>query len=109
MVQLSSSALGLGKGPREGAGVPSSWGHPHPWSFPVLLGGITSDCCFTYTSRQIPRSLVTDYFVTSSMCAQPAVVFITKKERKICTNPKDAWVQEYVNDLKYRVSGDRQW
>uniref|UniRef100_A0A8C5EXD4 C-C motif chemokine n=1 Tax=Gopherus evgoodei TaxID=1825980 RepID=A0A8C5EXD4_9SAUR len=70
---------------------------------------ITSDCCFTYTSRQIPRSLVTDYFVTSSMCAQPAVVFITKKERKICTNPKDAWVQEYVNDLKYRVSGDRQW
>uniref|UniRef100_A0A452HL24 C-C motif chemokine n=1 Tax=Gopherus agassizii TaxID=38772 RepID=A0A452HL24_9SAUR len=74
-----------------------------------MSSGITSDCCFTYTSRQIPRSLVTDYFVTSGMCAQPAVVFITKKERKICTNPKDPWVQEYVNDLKYRVSGDRQW
>ncbi|XP_039364117.1 C-C motif chemokine 3-like [Mauremys reevesii] len=71
--------------------------------------GIMSDCCFTYTSQQIPRGLVTDYFVTSSMCAQPAVVFITKKDRKICTNPKDAWVQKYVNDMKQRVSGDRQW
>ncbi|XP_044849291.1 C-C motif chemokine 3-like [Mauremys mutica] len=66
----------------------------------AMSWGIMSDCCVTYTSRQIPRGLVTDYFVTSSMCAQPAVVFITKKDRKICTNPKDAWVQEYVNDLK---------
>uniref|UniRef100_A0A8C0GE23 C-C motif chemokine n=1 Tax=Chelonoidis abingdonii TaxID=106734 RepID=A0A8C0GE23_CHEAB len=76
------------------------------WFLPSLsvISGITSDCCFTYTSRQIPRGLVTDYFVTSSMCAQPAVVFIMKKERKICANPKDAWVQEYVNDLKYRVT-----
>ncbi|TFJ99262.1 S100-A2-like protein [Platysternon megacephalum] len=66
----------------------------------AMSSGITSDCCFNYTSRLIPRGFVVDYFVTNSMCSQPAVVFITKKDRKICANPEDAWVQQYVNDLK---------
>uniref|UniRef100_A0A8C3XLN7 C-C motif chemokine n=1 Tax=Chelydra serpentina TaxID=8475 RepID=A0A8C3XLN7_CHESE len=58
-----------------------------------------STCCFSYTSRQIPRSVVVEYFVTSSVCSQPAVVFITRKGREICTNPKDAW----------NISGDGEW
>ncbi|XP_023969594.1 C-C motif chemokine 3-like [Chrysemys picta bellii] len=74
----------------------------------AMSWGMMSDSCFSYTSRQIPRRIVTAYFVTSRMCSQPAVVFITKKDHKICTNPKDAWVQQYVNDLKQSVSGDRQ-
>ncbi|XP_065274514.1 C-C motif chemokine 3-like 1 [Emys orbicularis] len=57
-------------------------------------------CCFTYTSRQIPRRFVVDYFVTSSPCSLPAVIFITTKGRQVCTNPKDAWVQQYMKDLK---------
>ncbi|XP_065429228.1 C-C motif chemokine 3-like [Chrysemys picta bellii] len=61
---------------------------------------ILPTCCFSYISRQIPRRFVVDYFVTSSLCSQPAVVLITKRGRQICTNPEDAWVQQYVNDLK---------
>ncbi|XP_067393875.1 C-C motif chemokine 4-like [Emydura macquarii macquarii] len=56
-------------------------------------------CCFAYTSRQIPRIFVVDYYVTSSKCSQPGIVFITKKGREICVNPTDTWVKEYVNHL----------
>uniref|UniRef100_A0A8C3H9A9 C-C motif chemokine n=1 Tax=Chrysemys picta bellii TaxID=8478 RepID=A0A8C3H9A9_CHRPI len=72
------------------------------WFLPSLSVSwrILPTCCFSYISRQIPRRFVVDYFVTSSLCSQPAVVLITKRGRQICTNPEDAWVQQYVNDLK---------
>ncbi|XP_067393775.1 C-C motif chemokine 4 homolog [Emydura macquarii macquarii] len=57
-------------------------------------------CCFTYASRQIPLSFVADYYDTNSMCSRPAVVFITKKGREVCANPKDSWVQEYMANLE---------
>uniref|UniRef100_A0A8C8S6T8 C-C motif chemokine n=1 Tax=Pelusios castaneus TaxID=367368 RepID=A0A8C8S6T8_9SAUR len=57
-------------------------------------------CCFTYTSRKIPLHLLVDYYDTNSMCSQPAIVFVTKKGRELCANPKDEWVQEYVNHLE---------
>ncbi|XP_038231870.1 C-C motif chemokine 14-like [Dermochelys coriacea] len=75
----------------------------------TLSPHMTISCCFSYRFRKIPRNAVAEYFVTSSMCSQPAVVFITKKGHGICTNPKDAWVQQYVNDLKRSVSRDTQW
>uniref|UniRef100_A0A8C3FJI4 Chemokine interleukin-8-like domain-containing protein n=1 Tax=Chrysemys picta bellii TaxID=8478 RepID=A0A8C3FJI4_CHRPI len=43
-------------------------------SMACLSWGMMSDSCFSYTSRQIPRRIVTAYFVTSRMCSQPAVV-----------------------------------
>uniref|UniRef100_A0A674JZQ3 C-C motif chemokine n=1 Tax=Terrapene triunguis TaxID=2587831 RepID=A0A674JZQ3_9SAUR len=72
------------------------------WFLPSLSGSsyIQPTCCFSYTSRQIPRRFVVDYFVTSNVCSQPGVVFITTKGRQVCTNPEDAWVQQYVKDLK---------
>uniref|UniRef100_A0A8C3S7P0 C-C motif chemokine n=2 Tax=Chelydra serpentina TaxID=8475 RepID=A0A8C3S7P0_CHESE len=57
-------------------------------------------CCFTYASRKIPRGLVMDYYDTNSMCSQTAIVFITKKGREVCANPKEDWVQEYVAHLE---------
>uniref|UniRef100_A0A4X1T5G3 C-C motif chemokine n=2 Tax=Sus scrofa TaxID=9823 RepID=A0A4X1T5G3_PIG len=71
-----------------------------PWpSFPVGSDPPTS-CCFTYTVRKLPRNFVTDYYETSSLCSQPAVVFQTKKGRQVCANPSDDWVQEYMDDLE---------
>ncbi|XP_059526464.1 C-C motif chemokine 3-like isoform X1 [Myotis daubentonii] len=57
-------------------------------------------CCMTYVTRQIPRKFVVAYFETSSQCPQNAVVFLTKRGRHICANPSNAWVQEYINNLK---------
>ncbi|NXS70329.1 CCL4 protein, partial [Pandion haliaetus] len=59
-----------------------------------------TSCCFTYTSRQLPRSFVVEYYETNSQCPQPAVVFITKKGRQVCANPEQDWVQGYMNDLE---------
>ncbi|XP_036622911.1 C-C motif chemokine 4-like [Trichosurus vulpecula] len=59
-----------------------------------------TSCCFSYVSQQFPRKFVTDYYETSSLCSQPAVVFLTKRGRQVCANPRDDWVQTYVDDLE---------
>ncbi|XP_043860970.1 C-C motif chemokine 4-like [Dromiciops gliroides] len=59
-----------------------------------------TSCCFSYVNQKIPRNRVTDYYETSSLCSQPAVVFLTKKGRQVCANPSDDWVQTYVDDLE---------
>ncbi|XP_038183967.1 C-C motif chemokine 3-like [Arvicola amphibius] len=58
-----------------------------------------TSCCFSY-SRQIDRRFIADYFETSSLCSQPGVVFLTKRNRQVCADPKETWVQEYIADLK---------
>uniref|UniRef100_F7F977 C-C motif chemokine n=1 Tax=Monodelphis domestica TaxID=13616 RepID=F7F977_MONDO len=59
-----------------------------------------TSCCFSYVSQQIHRKFVTDYYETSSLCSQPAVVFQTKRGREVCANPSDAWVQTYMEELE---------
>ncbi|XP_050764787.1 C-C motif chemokine 4 homolog isoform X2 [Gymnogyps californianus] len=54
-----------------------------------------TSCCFSYTSRQLPRSFVVEYYETNSQCSQPAV-----KGREVCANPEQDWVQQYMNDLE---------
>ncbi|XP_051848420.1 C-C motif chemokine 4-like [Antechinus flavipes] len=68
-------------------------------SAPISSNPPTS-CCFSYISQQIPRKFVTDYYETSSQCSQPAVVFLTKKGRQVCADPRDDWVQTYIDDLE---------
>ncbi|XP_040857243.1 C-C motif chemokine 4-like isoform X2 [Ochotona curzoniae] len=66
---------------------------------PALSAPMGSDpptaCCFSYTLKQIPRQYVMDYFETSSLCSQPAVV-----GKQVCANPSESWVQEYVDQLE---------
>ncbi|KAM9001387.1 C-C motif chemokine 3 [Sarcophilus harrisii] len=69
-----------------------------------LFWGSTADtsqiiCCFNYIQRMIPRKVVADYAHTSQLCSSPAIIFITKRGLKVCANPQDKWVQEYVTDL----------
>ncbi|XP_071430954.1 C-C motif chemokine 5-like [Pithys albifrons albifrons] len=63
-------------------------------------GSDTKICCFNYISWQLPRAHMKEYFYTSSLCPQPAVVFITQKGNHICANPDARWVKEYVNSLE---------
>ncbi|NXS84913.1 CCL4 protein, partial [Erpornis zantholeuca] len=57
-------------------------------------------CCFSYTAKPLPRDFVRDYYETNSRCSQEAVVFITKKGREVCADPKEEWVQQYRNELE---------
>nr|XP_004664531.1 C-C motif chemokine 3 [Jaculus jaculus] len=61
-----------------------------------------TSCCFSY-SWQIPRKFIVDYFETSSLCSQPGVIFLTKKGRQLCADPKESWVQEYTADLDLKA------
>ncbi|XP_051853563.1 C-C motif chemokine 3-like [Antechinus flavipes] len=76
-----------------------------PESSAILSPTDPGNCCFRYVSIQIPRKLVIRSYETNSQCSQPGVVFVTKMKREICANPNDAWVQNYVNDLKLKASG----
>ncbi|NXI56127.1 CCL5 protein, partial [Chloroceryle aenea] len=67
---------------------------------PAPIGADTTVCCFSHTSRKLPQSHVKEYFYTSSKCPQPAVVFVTRKNRQVCADPDARWVKEYVNTLE---------
>ncbi|XP_003795676.1 C-C motif chemokine 5 [Otolemur garnettii] len=70
---------------------------------PALASPYASDttpCCFAYISRPLPRTHVKEYFYTSGKCSNPAVVFITRKNRQVCANPEKKWVREYINSLE---------
>ncbi|XP_024429031.3 C-C motif chemokine 3 [Desmodus rotundus] len=69
--------------------------------FSAPLGADTpTACCFSYTSRQLPRKFIADYFETSSQCSNPGVIFLTRRGREVCANPSEAWVQEYITHLE---------
>ncbi|NWI64433.1 CCL4 protein, partial [Todus mexicanus] len=57
-------------------------------------------CCLTYTKHKLPWKLIQRYYSTSSTCSKPAIMFITKRGRQVCANPKDTWVQSYLQNLK---------
>uniref|UniRef100_A0A8C0E518 Chemokine interleukin-8-like domain-containing protein n=1 Tax=Balaenoptera musculus TaxID=9771 RepID=A0A8C0E518_BALMU len=61
-----------------------------------------TDCCMSYTSRNIRCAFMKDYVETTSACSRPAIIFITKREQRVCANPRDERVQKCVLDLKLR-------
>ncbi|KAF0871263.1 CCL4 protein, partial [Crocuta crocuta] len=56
-------------------------------------------CCFSYISWKVPLHFVKDYYRTYDQCPSPGIVLHTRKGRQVCTNPNDAWVQEYIRYL----------
>ncbi|XP_059525641.1 C-C motif chemokine 15-like isoform X1 [Myotis daubentonii] len=59
-----------------------------------------ADCCPSYTPRKIRCIFMESYFVTTSGCSQPAVIFITKSGQYVCANPNNVEVQDCVTKLK---------
>ncbi|XP_030665036.1 C-C motif chemokine 16 [Nomascus leucogenys] len=56
-----------------------------------------STCCLKYYEKVLPRRLVVGYRKALN-CHLPAIIFVTKRNREVCTNPNDDWVQEYIKD-----------
>ncbi|XP_020657291.3 C-C motif chemokine 5-like [Pogona vitticeps] len=59
----------------------------------------TSPCCSRHTQANITRHHVKSHFYTSSKCPLASVVFIFKKGRQACADPKAEWVQTLVKSL----------
>ncbi|XP_024409766.1 C-C motif chemokine 16 [Desmodus rotundus] len=54
-------------------------------------------CCMKYQEKVLPRKLVAGYRKALN-CYLPAIIFVTKKKREVCTNPDNRWVQDYLKD-----------
>ncbi|XP_014305681.1 C-C motif chemokine 23-like [Myotis lucifugus] len=58
-----------------------------------------ADCCPSYTPRKIRCRFMESYFLTTSGCSKPAVIFTTKRGQRVCANPDNAEVQDCVTNL----------
>ncbi|NWR84819.1 CCL3 protein, partial [Furnarius figulus] len=64
------------------------------------LDAVPTSCCFTYQQRPIPRALIASVYPTSSSCAQPGVIVVTKKKKELCVDPREPWVQERLKHFQ---------
>ncbi|NXW66940.1 CCL3 protein, partial [Eurystomus gularis] len=69
-------------------------------SVSALADGVPTSCCFSYQQRPVPRSLLTSAYATSSSCAQPGVILVTKKKKELCADPRAAWVQAHLKHFQ---------
>lgn len=58
---------------------------------------LSHTCCMKYQEKVLPRKLVAGYRKALN-CHLPAIIFVTKKKREVCTNPSNGWVQDYLKD-----------
>ncbi|NXF46086.1 CCL3 protein, partial [Oceanites oceanicus] len=61
---------------------------------------VPTACCSSYMHRPIPRRYITSAYMTSSRCAKPAVILVTKKGMEICADPQASWVQKYLEHFQ---------
>ncbi|KAM5307344.1 C-C motif chemokine 14-like [Glossophaga mutica] len=66
-----------------------------------------SDCCLSYIPRKIRCTNMKDYYVTSSGCSQPGVIFTTRRGQEVCFYPSAHGVQDCINQLALANTGKR--
>uniref|UniRef100_A0AC11CAZ7 C-C motif chemokine ligand 16 n=2 Tax=Ovis aries TaxID=9940 RepID=A0AC11CAZ7_SHEEP len=64
-------------------------------------------CCPKYHEKVLPKKLVVGYRQALN-CHLPAIIFITKRKREVCTNPENDWVQEYIKDPRLPLLPSRR-
>ncbi|NWV12019.1 CCL3 protein, partial [Ptilonorhynchus violaceus] len=57
------------------------------------LDGVPSSCCFSYRKQPVPQSRVASIYPTSSSCARPGLIVVTKIGKPLCADPRERWVQ----------------
>ncbi|XP_006057177.3 C-C motif chemokine 26 [Bubalus bubalis] len=57
-------------------------------------------CCFQYSQKTLPWKQVRSYEFTRNICSLKAVIFTTKRGRKVCAQPKEEWVQRHISKLR---------
>ncbi|XP_008943004.1 PREDICTED: C-C motif chemokine 21-like, partial [Merops nubicus] len=74
------------------------------------IGSSASDCCLKYSQRTIPSNVVKSYSIQGpeTGCLLKAVVFTTKKNKKICASPNDLAIQKLMQNLDKKVRRDKE-
>nr|XP_033785136.1 C-C motif chemokine 19 [Geotrypetes seraphini] len=70
----------------------------------VSGNNITPDCCLRVSPTEISANRVKDYRLQTAEnnCNINAVVFITKRNIRICSPPNKKWVQKLIEKLNIR-------
>ncbi|XP_078420621.1 C-C motif chemokine 20-like [Cetorhinus maximus] len=57
------------------------------------------DCCLLYSKKPLPPKLIVGYVrqFANELCDINAVIFYTRRGRRICGNPEDGWVKNAIN------------
>ncbi|KAJ8375901.1 hypothetical protein SKAU_G00064810 [Synaphobranchus kaupii] len=67
-------------------------------------GGPLTSCCLKTSETKVARAKIKDYYEQKmGMCPVEAVVFVTMKEKRLCSDPTSQWVKrtmDYVNGKK---------
>ncbi|XP_061101964.1 C-C motif chemokine 3-like 1 [Conger conger] len=61
-------------------------------------------CCPSTQKAKIPLKQIVSYYNTSSSCALPALVFVTKLGKHWCVNPADGWVKSHAAAVDRRLA-----
>ncbi|NXC40130.1 CCL3 protein, partial [Penelope pileata] len=70
--------------------------------FSAPTEGVPTSCCISYVRRPIPRNRIATVYTTSSSCANPGVILVTKKGMEACADPKETWVQARLKEFQSR-------
>ncbi|KAM4639400.1 C-C motif chemokine 21-like [Amazona ochrocephala] len=74
------------------------------------IGNLGTDCCLKYSEKSISGIRATSYNLqdSESGCLLRAVVFTTKKNKKICASPTDPAVQKLMQDVDKKFRKDKK-
>ncbi|XP_020390846.1 C-C motif chemokine 20-like [Rhincodon typus] len=56
------------------------------------------DCCLSYSKKALPPRLIVGYVrqFENELCTINAVIFYTRKGRRVCANPEEDWVNKII-------------
>ncbi|XP_051768699.1 C-C motif chemokine 25b [Ctenopharyngodon idella] len=79
--------------------------------YPSVAQGSYENCCLKYIVgvRKNMRRNIVSYRVqeTDGGCNIPAIVFKLKKQRTLCADPKQSWVQELMQKIDKKNTGTK--
>uniref|UniRef100_A0A8C2BYQ0 C-C motif chemokine n=1 Tax=Cyprinus carpio TaxID=7962 RepID=A0A8C2BYQ0_CYPCA len=68
------------------------------------INQVPNKCCYSFANVKIPVKQVESYYTTHPECHRTSVIFITKAQREMCTDPTESWVQRLMNLVDVRAS-----
>ncbi|KAL2101278.1 hypothetical protein ACEWY4_003039 [Coilia grayii] len=60
---------------------------------------LPTECCFGYSTKQIPANKIKDYKITHPNCRKKAVLLITLNNSKVCANPEAKHTKDIMDKM----------
>ncbi|XP_051989386.1 C-C motif chemokine 20-like [Xyrauchen texanus] len=73
---------------------------------PAAYGPLNYACCVKYTRKALPFGVIKGFIQQSSreVCRIDAIIFFTKRNKKVCASVEDGWVRSALAHLKAKIN-----